>query len=331
MIRPSYTSESPSIGELVWKLPPRDYYGLVEVVNENYHEELREYIENLFPNMNYEKMCFVVVGSDGRMERHVQSKTEIVIYTEGKLPLESYEIKQKLSDLNVHIEFGYDGRIDVKDVSRRDLPMVSVYDNPQILFPDRVINAFLILGNNNLFYKVRERAIRELVEDKKVYKVLHNQFMAHRRAFTTGLYRHLRIFDTDYNLQFYDETPNQLRFGFKAAHLRTFQRFTLMLLRSYLRTFNRSVSNIAYEFPANPIDQLYWLVNNNALRESYKYREESVTYKEVVEAYQWFMREYHRIQEEYKNKRYLIKKPFKKEEFNQWHRALKVFFYHRSK
>src|SRR5437868_15522377 len=59
-------------------LSPQEYVGLVDAINRNTITDLQCDLAD-FP-ANYSSMCFTVTGSDGKLERHLQSRTELVIF-----------------------------------------------------------------------------------------------------------------------------------------------------------------------------------------------------------------------------------------------------------
>ena len=312
---------------LVWKLSPREYHGLVETVNQNYHEELKEFLLGAFPELDFTTLCFVVVGSDGRLERHPQSKTEIVIFTRDEFPLSFKEIKERLRESNIHFEFNKKDEMDIKDIRKKDLLFSSVYGNPHLIYPDRIINATLIVGDKNLFKEVRTHVLTEVATNKRVWERLRSQFRFHRQVARTGIAQHREVFDRDKNVQFYDETPQNFRVGFKTAHLRAFQRFMLVIVGKMLRNGSKP-EEIALTLPSNPIKQIIWLKEHGVLSNTSEKRDFNLELEEIIEAYKWFLREYHKIQETYKRERQPIVLKFDKEEFQQYDRILMKFFYH---
>ncbi len=323
--------------ELVWSLSPLEYYGLVEVVNLNYLDEWRKEIEELFHDFDFQNTCFVVVGSDGRLEKHIQSRTEIVIFTRERLPIGFQQIKQRLLTASMPVEFGWKDKVDLKDPSKKDLPFSSVYDNPQFIFPDRIINSVLLVGNEELYFEIRRKVIEEIVNNPKIIRVLKKQFRSHRSAMLKGKYRGLVVFDLEGYVQFYDEEEGKWRFGFKSAHLRAFQRFMLMLLSSYIKSKEGEVDfhSLSLEFPLNPIKQYEWFIRKGFLSRTYRdLSGKEIKSEDVIEAYQWFLREYHRVQETYKDQeppRKGVSVQFNREDFLKHHSCLKAFLYHRSR
>src|SRR6266516_6458312 len=59
-------------------LSPQEYVGLMDAINRNTIADLKGDLVD-FP-ANYASLCFTVTGSDGKLERHPQSRTELVIF-----------------------------------------------------------------------------------------------------------------------------------------------------------------------------------------------------------------------------------------------------------
>ena len=62
-----------------YNLSPIEYSGLVASCCQNWRQEIADFLGVLLPESLREVVAIVAVGSDGKEERHPQSKTELVI------------------------------------------------------------------------------------------------------------------------------------------------------------------------------------------------------------------------------------------------------------
>lgn len=275
------------------KLDPAEYYGLVtDAINFNSLEDIARRLESIdLP----QGVLLAVAGSDGKLERHTQSKTELIVIQEnenlnGAAILQDFFGKERYREL---FDTGPDDVIDTKNLDQ-DTPLSYAFGNPKELYPDRTLNALPIypLSANglDLYFRLRMRTLEEISESKRVKDKMKEQLASYRRSMNTGQYRRIPIFDTDQHVQYYSEMWPAYSMGFKTGFLRTVQR-KLDLLTIELGKF-KTWGEVAYEMPTTTLGRLDYLSKVGIIS-----TEDMTT---TSEAYAWFLQQYHHIQEKYK-------------------------------
>lgn len=291
--------------KVVYNLNPMEYRGSLEVLNDVYLAECQERVGALQRSVESYGACIIAVGSDGKRERHPQSKTELV-FVQGQdskdslspeMIVKTFNSKSRTS-FQVLFDTGNDNLPSVLKIGKDTLSF-ALHDS-HLVFPDRVLNSTFILGNHNVFVEARRIVATELALTPglsgKIRRDMRNQIKNYRKNALSGLSRNVKCFDEEN--QYYDERNNPGKFGFKHSFLRTTQRFLDIKTQESIQ---RGTINI------NQIDTL---PVNTADRIDYFGLDES-----LGEAYIWFLQRYHCIQEEYKQRRNLTKIPYDKEKF----------------
>lgn len=280
-----------------YSLSPQEYDGLLRFINMD--NLLR--LKNMIPKLPPRDIAIIVVGSDGKLERHPQSQTEIVVLsTYSKLALEiSKTIKDYLVIHHPYEHFDLEPKGIPEYKALNNGYMSYAYNNPNLVYPDRMLNSILIAGDRVLYNQARIETLEEMGGDsevgKKIRYRLKKQLSSHRVACTSGIYNREVIFDKDSNKQIYDEKNK--KFGFKMAFLRAVQRrLDVIMARAIIDKIINPQEIISGFLPTNTIDRLDFLFKHNLIEMN------SQQFEDLIEGYLWFLQRYHEIQETYKNK-----------------------------
>lgn len=293
-------------------LSPSEYSGLIEAINHNHIEEVRQDVEG-FLNTD-DRVCIIVVGSDGKLERHAQSPTEIVMLkslqeTSG-LGAEFSRWYRKARTKLFSRKYLGDPRTGFSEVKivDGDVPLSYAFDNPHTIYPDRVLNTQLVAGNEAILHRAKEQVLKEMTGDdplgRRVRDEIRDQLRQYRRSLETGEYRRGTIFTLDPPQQFYNEDPNDYRVGFKISALRTVQRSVDLLVVRAIRSGMLTIDQVA-AFPSSTLERIDALREVGIIDMGY----------EINEAYSWFLQQYHFVQEKYKNTRQLASTEFSFDDF----------------
>lgn len=315
-------SERKEPSPLCYKLPPIEYYGAVLVFNKQRLSQLGLSLA-YFPLPT--SSAIIAVGSDGKLERHPQSKTELVVVVPSNGDKGS-RLSKNLSRYLHHIvkdssfDFPFNGVLEYKVVGNPASPPLSYFlGRESSVYPDRIMNSQLVAGDEGLFTKLRQQVLEEIGDEgplgKRIRRKMRQQLKDYKRAQWTGYYRQKMIFDLQENLQFYNEANDDMRTGFKMSHLRSVQRKLDILTaasvqRGLLPINPQTVRNL----PTNTRDRLDYfseLINFNV--------------NELAEAYLWFLQRYHQIQECYKNKRTAVSLEFDRGLFDRYNQVINQF------
>ncbi len=274
-------------------LDPTEYYGLVtDEINFNHLNDLHRLLEGVdLPD----GVLIATCGSDGKLEQHAQSQTELVVVQKhanlnGDAVLRSFFGKDRYREL---FDVGDNDAIDMKSLDTEDT-FSYAYDNPDIVYPDRVLNSYpvypLTADALDLYYQARIRTLDEMSSSRPIRKEMKGQLRDYKHAMQTGVYRRARAFDTDRHVQYYSEIPEQYTLGFKTSFIRAVQR-KLDLLTISLKD-KKTREEVAKTMPTTTVGRLAYVA------------EAGIVPFDVAapasEAYAWFLQQYHFVQENYK-------------------------------
>lgn len=311
------------------RLTPDEYRGLLAVINLNYVETLRAQL-SLFDLGN---ACLILVGSDGRLERHYQSRTEIVIIQRFK----DQDTIQRLIDYWGATTFIRDFGVkmknkviypDAKVLDDQDVPISYAFGNPDTVYPDRIVNTTLIVGDSELYYMDRTRALVEMTGNdqtsKRVRDHMKKQLREYRRALKTGTFANRRIFECagEQGMQIYDEDPSNYAAGFKTSHLRTVQRKSNLLTVAAIRNGMLDLSEAAFRLPPTTHHLIRFLAKRGLLPNPYN---DPAIRESLITAYSWFLQQYHHAQNRYKATGERVLLPFNGDEFFNHSRIIEQF------
>lgn len=297
------------------------------------NQSLREYLnqirkENMRNMVNitkdlerypYNNTCFAVTGSDGKLERHMQSRTEIIIIYKNSHSSEGvsknfskwYEITHNRPSEDLYIVDKDRKLPELKNIYG-NVPLSYFCGNKEIIYPDRILNAIPVYGNQELLRIAKEKVLEESSSETKlgqeIRKKMKAQLKDYRHNLEKGIFHHNLTFDLSIipPLQFYDESKESYTVGFKSSGLRSVQReldlLTIHAIRSKALTINDAAS-----LPTNTVDRIDKFKKNNIIPNELQ----------IDDSYIWFLRNYHSLQEKYGRNKSRAAVPFSKDEFIQ--------------
>ncbi len=292
-----------------YSLPPQEYYGLLETISQNREFILRNAfvgIERTFGN----EIALILTGSDGKRERHPQSKIGIIVLANTLVSPQELlkQIQEGVQAIGDHSE-----EIEIKYLQTGNL---SFYQQDlRRAYPDRILGSQFLVGNPDLFYQARLKVLQEMTDDdetgKRIREQMKKQLNSYRKSLLTGSYRNQTIFDDSRQYYFEGHDWSLNRFGFKMGPLRAVQRKFDLLLSRLIKQRTTTPEQLAVTFPSNTAAKFKFLAEKGILPEG--------TAEAYSLAYPWFLREYHKVQEAFKNspQKSVVSTTFNPEEFNQ--------------
>lgn len=293
-------------------LTPHEHTGVIKAVNLLNMRCFRKDHEDFPADLN--KVCIAVTGSDGKLERHSQSRTELMLIMENELS----ESKQKqYSDWYKNINLKATRQIYIVE-EETGIPEIKIVKDSQPLscitgqetsfFPDRTINAAFVLGNEEILKKAKAQVFTEAASDddigRKIRDHMKDQLRNYKNALEQGIYHKSPSYSLSPAHQYYDEHNGSFSEGFKVSGLRPIQRkldmLTIKAIRNNMLTIEEAVS-----FPTNTIERLSELKKYNIVPSEMP----------VENSYSWFLQKYHHAQQEYRKTRSKVVVPFNKDEF----------------
>jgi hypothetical protein len=301
-------------------LNQEEYYGLVKNIAEIRKQKLIELFNPLVNEFGSNDWFLITVGSDGKQERHPQSKTEIVfLYKDniGKAKGLINKMNNLINYSSEKIEFN-----EIKPVGDPNI-LLSFYKNqPNDCYPDRVINADFLLGENNLFIEAKRQVLFEMTGDnkqsKEIREKMNSQLRSYIKTLRSGQYRGQVVFDQ--NQQYYFETDNWKSFktGFKMGPIRATQRKLDLLFVNMIREDRLTIDEVATTCRSNTFERIEFLVGKGII--------EQQKGKNISQAYLWFLKEYHQIQELFKdNHQSQVSCPFDPQDFEEYKQIILNF------
>lgn len=302
-----------------YDLPVEEYWGLVQTVNQRTLENYSDLFSAVTMDLH---QAVVLVGSDGKRERHSQSKTEFVILTERPDVHEAAHIltdKLLEGEFPIHFELGPDGRIEVKCLSD-DACLSYAYGDPNRVYPDRSLNSTRVTGSEETFRKARVHVLAEMTSGNeisgRIQERMREQLRQHRQTMRTGQYRGVPVFSPEIAVQYYDEHP-PYRYGFKMGFLRAVQRKLDLLTVRMVESSRGTIDGLAERLPVTTPDRIGFFTQSGMIPRDLE--------EPLCEAYLWFLREYHRIQERYKNTQRAVETTFPRSIMQEHGRVIHEF------
>lgn len=304
-----------------FNLPPNEYAGLVLTCCQNRREELVRLFNILFSGETNlkQKLAIIAVGSDGKEERHPQSKTELVVlYQNGddkNFPIKANLILENINDSTLLIN-------EIRNINDPN-QILSFYSNDSnCVYPDRILNSILIWGNPEIYQKARRKVVSEITENspqgKRIKEALRKQLSTYRKTTESGQYRDQTVYDNVNQYYFESDDPKQIRFGFKMGPLRAVQRQLDRLTIVAFKEGKITLNDIE-KLPTNTVSRIEFLALIGLIDKNFA--------QQLIEAYLWFLREYHRIQEKFKqsDRKQVVSLPYNREEFDRHIEIIKSF------
>lgn len=322
----------PTNEALLWEgnQDPLSYYTQLKEVNLEKRKQIGNILGQVLPEItdtipdtssdNGENITFVVIGSDGKNERHAQSLTELVMIT--KQP--HAELRELVTEkLELHaqdcaLEFSSDGLID-HTVLKDDTPLSYVHGNPRAIYPDFLLNSSLVYGDHFTHISARQRILEEMTGNdevsKRIRSYMRKQLSSYRRAIKNGVYSGKRHFDEAESVVFYDDS--QYILGFKISFLRAVQRKLDLLTIDLFSQQDFPISmDVIQALPTRTLDRMTYLHEVRVL-----HPQDQTKIDQLKEAYAWFLMMHHRVQDLYKFSKDLVVMEFDAAQF-QHHKEI---------
>lgn len=301
-----------------------EYLSSVETANLQFQEELAMAISEYDPMEGGTRRAAVVVGSDGKMERHAQSKHEIVLiadrpYDYGYIAgLQQHLLRHRF---HIPFEWGYNVPIESKHLDQA-APFSFVEDTRSLVYPDRILNARVVVGDPSIYTEARVRCLVEMAglhpESKHIQKEIKNQVKGAVKVMKSGFSRDTLQFSEATGEQFYDESVKPGMFGFKTGPMRLAQRKLDLLTAGLMQHSSPDeIGRYAIELPTNTCERLDYFGRIGFINVGLADR--------VSQAYTWFMLQYHLAQEIYKSSGIMAVVPFDQSQFRMYSQQLLEF------
>jgi len=292
-----------------------EYSGLLTCVNENYLRSTRRVLAPMCTELD--RLCpysLITVGSDGKKERHPQSKTEIVyVFEKQEMAPRAQDIAQifRRTTGNTYFYETSEGQPMVVCLDQ-ETPLSYAFNNSRLVYPDRVLNSVLVLGDENIHLKSRLKVLEEMIgpESGKIRREMRQQRNEYGKACRTATYRAVSLFDPDTGVQYYDEDRKSYALGFKTSFLRLMQRTLDLLVNDGIKKYGINIRQIK-EMPTSTVDRIKYLQKIGWIESG------NQEVAAAQESYLWFLREYHKAQEAYKNRGSGVNVPYNLSEFHK--------------
>ncbi len=305
-------------------LDPSEYHGLLKAINHNYQAEILRFLSAGLKDwlrQDGRGYCIILPGSDGKEERHAQSKTEVILLLEATRSETLDELQTRLAQLAAEMSKQSAGglplwEVKIVDVVGRTLPLSSYQHNPSQIYPDRVLNARFLMGDEELYRQARRQVLQEITRPK-VREEMAEQLRGYKKAIRTGFFRGQQIFSEERSEQYYSEDNEQMCLGFKMAFLRAVQRKLDLLTAKLIREQKADVDYLAENLPTNTADKIDFFIDNGFLEKSLGQR--------LQKAYLWFLQQYHYAQETFSQGRKPVSLAFDSRSFATARQAVEDF------
>ena len=288
-------------------LSPIEYYGMIQTENNNFLEELKYHITNV-----PEGVTVILGGSDGKEEKNISSKAELIVIGGDRKLLEEF-VKSIEENDDPFLKLHLSKPIEIHTDSEKD-NFCFAFGNKHAVYPDRIFNSTLLAGDVTKYKEYRAHVLFEATrrgkEGSHVRDNVKGQLRDYIKAIQTGQFRGNFLWKD--GSQLYQTEPLKERtVGFKIAFIRAVQR-KLDLLTIYGIKNNKFSVDFALTLPSNTVGRI------SALREYFSFP------PDVEEAYIFFLREYHNIQEKMKRAKEVkpdilsVTLPFDQQLFNKY-------------
>ncbi len=277
-----------------FSLSEPEYDGLLKTMTENQRDSFRQEWETLTSSNEQlwqrKPHCLILPGSDGKGERHPQSKTEIILLLgESNLSLEE-EIGKKAEAIGR--ENSISGSVETKIVGRKEAPLSFFEHSPSHVYPDRVLNSYLLAGDRQLYLRARRQVLEEMT-NKRIKEEMKEQLRQYKKAIGTGEYRGLKVFSEERREQYYFESnnPKETRFGFKISFLRAVQRKLDLETVRWLESGKEGVDFLAQNLPTSTVERIAYFAQRGLFDKNFALN--------LQGSYLWFLKNYHFAQESF--------------------------------
>jgi hypothetical protein len=268
---------------------PLEYWGMLEEVNRIYLSEMQIALQPLMPALVFNRASAIVIGSDGKGEKHAQSRAELIFLQPETGTLQPQHITHIIKGYRKKFEGGYHGYPSVQFVESEN-PLSYMYGDSNLVYPDTIVNSKFVIGSKTTALQARTQVLYEMIQIPRIRKKLTNQIKEYSVVTQTGISRNKTCFyfENDRVVALYDERPNPKQLGVKPV-IRLVQRALDLLTQQQLASAQLTPEYAAQSLPTATVKRLEYFKQD----------------KEIATAYLWFLQWFHETQEGYKNKRQL--------------------------
>jgi len=298
-----------------FSLSEPEYDGLLKTIAENQRDSFRQEWETLTSSNEQlwqgKPYCLILPGSDGKGERHPQSKTEVIILLGHNGADCERLIKQEIEGLGKEDLLG---QIETKKLSSPEQIHLSFFNyspfgaNDEV-YPDRVLNSYFLAGDPCLYFQARRQILKEMT-GKKIKEAMRDQLRQYKKVIRTGEYRNLKVFSEEEGEQYYFESheTKRIRFGFKVGFLRAVQRKLDLETVRWLESGKEGVDFLAQNLPTSTVERIAYFAQRGLFDQNFALN--------LQKAYLWFLKNYHYAQETFsRDKGRVAVVPFSQERF----------------
>ncbi|MEM2121984.1 MAG: hypothetical protein QXU20_05000 [Candidatus Woesearchaeota archaeon] len=291
----AFTENSPNY----WNVLKNENELCIKKHKEKIYPYIEERIKNIDPKLNLENIVIGVTGSDGRLESY-RSETDIVVLSKENIPIEEYyNILTELKPLT----------IEIKTMEQT----LSYYSNdPKRIFPTRMIDFLELNGDRckRCYESFFEKFFDEIITDRKIVKSVSERFKEYLKINNSGKQRwknrEIKHYDLEQGLLYYDENPESVTFGPKYGPLRTIQFFIaknllqkpLDIMLGDKNKTKELYRKLFYIMPRTTIERIDFLseelINKRSILPLSKESK-----NELKDNYNYFLMQYHKLQEIY--------------------------------
>jgi hypothetical protein len=309
-------------------LSPQEYVALMDAINRKNITNLKCDLAN-FP-ANHTSICFTVTGSDGKLERHPQSRTELIIFsTHTYAPsqllhqfLDWYK-KTHSKPAAQRYMLNFSTRMPEIKYIGGSIPLSYAWGQATAVYPDRTLTATRVIGNQELLNKAKRQVLTEATADdkqgKQIRAKMRDQLAEYRRNLERGVFHKHETFTLEPPLQLYDENPPSYTVGFKTSGLRAVQRKLDILTLLAIKNGSLTLTEAA-QLPTGTLGRIDELKKRDIIPKQLP----------IDDSYSWFLQKYHPAQEQHRIKKTGVAVPFPKEQFLH-HRQVVLEFLELSK
>lgn len=175
------------------------------------------------------------------------------------------------------------------------------FNDQDLIYPDRVLHSRLLIGSEEIYTQAILKILNEIIDKGRIYEHIRQQLKGYEKTLEKGIYRDGRVFSWEEGTQYYQENedPKLLRLGFKMGPIRAVQRgldlITFKALRNNEQLKERIISRYIEGGFSNTMKRIEFLIEIGLIPKDLG--------DKLIEAYYWFLQQYHQIQENYKQTR----------------------------
>jgi hypothetical protein len=281
---------SPEIPYSIYKeASPIEYWEYLGHLNKRYYQEIQARILPLESVLMQHQACAVLMGSDGKGEKHAQSWAEIIYLQPSSGNLNHTIITQTMPDYTNFFEVDYEGNPSVRYTGNDSL-LSYVYGNSSHVYPDTILNSCIVSGHEATALEARTQVLNEIAHTTRIRRKIDEQIKEYLKWVQTGVSRNQTcfFFEHDQVVALYDERPGLKQLGVKPV-IRLVQRTLDLLTQQQLASAQLTPELAAHTLPTATVKRLEYFEQD----------------KDIAYAYLWFLQWFHENQEGYKANRQL--------------------------